>query len=128
MKRLLKDQMEIYESRQKDIEAAQDAANVMIHKYNEMVQNLPCIDEVIGTLNAHITSYNDWIDSLRDEMQCYFNDRSDRWQEGEAGEQYQEWINSFEDLEDNEVEPPEIDMVEEIYIEMPYLATSPSEV
>lgn len=39
----------------------------------------------------------------RDEMQAHFDDRSERWQESEAGEKYQSWIEQY-DAEFDEID------------------------
>lgn len=60
--------------------------NFNAEKYNEIVSNL-----------------NNFIIEQRDEMQMYFDERSEKWQESDAGSSYQDWIDAW-DLEIGEVE------------------------
>lgn len=32
---------------------------------------------------------------LFDDMQCHFDDKSEKWQEGERGEEYQAWLQTI---------------------------------
>lgn len=40
------------------------------------------------------------LDDLVNEAQTYFDERSDKWQEGDAGLEYQSWISSIENARD----------------------------
>lgn len=42
---------------------------------------------------------NKWRE-LVGEMQQYFDDRSEKWQEGDSGDEYQAWIDSVEEQAD----------------------------
>jgi hypothetical protein len=65
--------------------------------YNEAIQNL-----------------NSFIAETRDEMQMYFDERSDKWQESEKGTYYQDWIDNW-DVEYDEVESfDDVELPEEI--------------
>ncbi len=41
------------------------------------------------------------IETMRDEMECYYSDRSESWQDGERGVAFQEKIDSINDLLDS---------------------------
>jgi len=62
-------------------------------------------------LNGKIAQYNEIVgevESFRDElvsdMEYYFDDKSEKWQEGDSGSEYQEWKNSWEGLDVTEVD------------------------
>lgn len=48
--------------------------------------------------NALIKSAQAALQTAHDQMEAYFADRSDRWQESDRGEQFQERIDSLENL------------------------------
>jgi hypothetical protein len=71
-----------------------DEKNFDVVKYNEAIQNL-----------------NSFIFEIREEMQMYFDDKSEKWQESDKGFAYQEWIENweveFEEIENfDEIELP----------------------
>jgi DNA anti-recombination protein RmuC len=54
-------------------------------------------------LTATVTEYNEVVQTAEEfradmlsQMQSYFDEKSERWQEGEAGQAYQQWINDWE--------------------------------
>jgi hypothetical protein len=79
------------------------------------VHVITLIDE---KLNKRIQEYNEIlseVESFRDElvgdMESYYDDRSEKWQEGDAGSNYQEWKGEWEALSVDEV--PEVDHPDE---------------
>jgi len=61
---------------------------------------LPSIPTMPGTprWNAALQDVTQRLTTVRDEMQDYFDARSETWQEGERGEEHQERIASVEAL------------------------------
>jgi len=72
--------------------------------------------------NEQVHAYNDLVEqasSLRDEIvndqETYFDERSERWQEGDKGEAHQEWSEEWtgadlevvDEIEEFEVEHPQ---------------------
>ena len=77
---------------------------------------------------------NFFIEQFRDEivsdMESYMYDRSEKWQEGEAGEAYQSWLSNWEDASlDDEIdfEMPVLDEIDEPETDG-WFAISPDEV
>ena|SRR5215469_9890749 len=107
----------ITKQQQREIDAALDvlreAASELeaaIEAYNEALE--PLRERIEGALDH----YNEKGSELRAvyldihaEAQAYYDDRSERWQEGDAGEEYQEWLDKLENLE---IEELDIDMPE----------------
>lgn len=52
--------------------------------------------------NKAIRSLNDFIADTKDEMQNYFDERTEKWQESDNGFLYQNWIDNW-DIEFQEV-------------------------
>jgi hypothetical protein len=80
----------------------------------------------IGGYNDSLTAAAGWRDGIVQEMSDYQNERSEKWQEGDAGQAYQAWIDEWEGLDLEEVEMPDmpdapdfehIDAIEQLPIE-----------
>ncbi len=112
-----------------------------IKEQDELVRSLESVaDEIaeeVRQVNANIstareriesltTRYNDivqdaktFMSSIHDEQDSYFADRSSGWQEGDAGQSYESWMDEWNtDLEGldevelpDEVDEPELDAV-----------------
>lgn len=127
MKRLSKKHRESEAAHQKAVEKAMSEANDAIIEYNEALYNLPSPDEALAAFNQAIEEYNTWLGEVRADMECYYDERSERWQEGDAGDQYQTWIDAMEDLEEVDTEPEEPEEMEEAWMDVPELPGSPDE-
>jgi hypothetical protein len=62
----------------------------------------------IDAYNASLAAVTEWRDGIVQEMSDYQSERSDKWQEGDAGQAYQAWIDEWEGLDLDEVETPEL--------------------
>lgn len=58
---------------------------------------------IYDELNTAIEAFNDvagevktWMQEIHDAQQETFDDRSEKWQEGEAGQNYQSWMDEWE--------------------------------
>jgi len=125
-----------------------DAMQVLAEEADEAVANYnEAVEEAFSTYQdalarAHsefiepldfgcLEEANAFCQDIASQLQDYYDDRSERWQEGDAGEQYQEWINTWGGMEvDSEVffempepeEPDSLDVPEipwEEYQELP---------
>jgi hypothetical protein len=63
-------------------------------------------EEFEQRVRPHLTATNEAIDNLRqiaaeirDSLQEYYDERSDSWQEGEKGQAYLEWVDSWAELD-----------------------------
>jgi hypothetical protein len=80
----------------------------------------------IGEYNSALASVTEWRDGITQEMQDYFDERSEKWQDGDAGQAYQEWIGEWAGLELEEVDVPDLpDQPEPEHIEL--LENAPQE-
>lgn len=75
------------------------------------------LSSVVDSLNDLLQNYNeilDEVDSFREDlvrqMEEYYDERSERWQQGEAGESYSEWKDVYAGIDLSEV--PEIETPE----------------
>ena len=82
----------------REFEAAHQEVASAVEAYNDAVQ------EAVG-----------WRDDIVSQMQVYYDERSEKWQEGEAGEQYQAWIDEWESASiEEELECPELSELSEV--------------
>jgi len=129
MKRLNKDHRAAYERHKETLEELREAACDAVVNYNYELECLDSPAPALEALNEAIGEFNSWVTEVQEQMQGYFDERSEGWQEGERGEQYQAWIESL-DCEVDEVdtepdEPPQMDTPE---IEITEIVESPEEV
>lgn len=79
----------------------------LIGKANEVVA------EAVAEYNEALEKAREFRDEIVGAMQEYHSERSEKWQEGDAGSAYQEWIDAWEAMELDELpEPDEIDIPE----------------
>ena len=79
------------------------------------------IDEPFTAYEDAVTEARDLMDEIAGEAESYFGDQSDKWQESEKGEAYEQWVNSLRDLHDSideasrfEIEELDVDLPKEI--------------
>lgn len=70
------------------------------------------INETVGELNELLSEANGVVEDIAAEMQGEFDDKSEKWQEGERGEATAEWINELDAFNLEEVEEYKIDPLE----------------
>lgn len=68
-------------------------------------------EEILAPLNAAIATYNEelgeargFLEDLASEMSSYYDDRSDKWRDGDAGSAYAEWKSAYENFEAEDLE------------------------
>jgi len=75
--------------------------------WSEFEEKHGAVAEAIGEYNGVVTELAEWRDGIVGVMEEYQGERSDKWQEGDAGQQYQSWIDEWQGLEFEEIEIPE---------------------
>src|SRR5215469_7379384 len=86
----------------------------LIKKVNEAKDDLDGawgrVESAVEDANTEVTKYNDALgaaaafrDEIVGEMDDYMSERSDKWQEGEAGEAYSAWKDEWEGLDLDEI-------------------------
>jgi uncharacterized protein YukE len=68
----------------------------------------------LDTLNTSIAELKTIAEEIQDELQSEFDERSDRWQEGDKGIAFQEWIDRFGEIQDVDEVEMECHQYEEI--------------
>ena len=82
------------------------------------------IEQQVSEVNELIAKYNDElgnVEELRDEivgeMEAYYEDRSEKWQEGEKGQNYSAWKDQWEVLDItplDDIDAPDLDLPDEL--------------
>lgn len=82
-----------------------------IDSYNEKLQEL--FEEIKGAeadYNQALQECRQFCADRAQEMQDYYDERSDAWQEGDAGESYTQWKDdweAFDNVDDIDIEQPD---------------------
>jgi hypothetical protein len=115
---------QLSKTQQAELQTALTACDAAAAQLNSAVEAFnTTIDEARGEVEAKNEAYNTAIADLKavyegfsGEAQGYFDERSEKWQESDAGSTYSEWI---ERLSDPDIEEIEIDFPDALEIETP---------
>jgi hypothetical protein len=107
---------------------AEEACALVIQRFNDeqRARWLEVVD-ALNALNESIEEHNDFIDEVSSLMDEFFTDKSEKWQESEKGQEYQEWKESWEGSKLEEVEISEPEELEAPEVESEALRELPSE-
>lgn len=74
----------------------------------KLTEEYGAVDRAREACQDAIDEANALLDDVRGDAQSHFDDRSEKWQEGDAGQQYQDWISELEQpLDRVEVDEPQ---------------------
>jgi chromosome segregation ATPase len=108
MKRLNKDQSREKTEHAENIRKKYTELEEALAKYNAaIVEAKGPVEAAVEQLNGAIDDANQWMADITGQMEDYIGERSEKWQEGEAGSNYNEWKDQFAELEQVELELPE---------------------
>lgn len=96
----------------------ENSLNEAIEKYNETVEDAYReVEEALSDYNGALNDAREFVDRVRTEFSDEFDEKSEKWQEGDKASAAREWIDSFDtvDLEDVEFEEPEL--LDEVHCE-----------
>lgn len=101
--------------------ACRDASNKLnaaITAYNEaMAPHKEAVEEALEEYNNKVGELKSVYEGIANDARGYFDERTERWQESETGQAYEEWVEQLEELDIEEVEielPEEIDFPDDI--------------
>jgi len=95
------------------VEAAKAKLTILngaIDKFNESLNEAwGEVEEALNDYNGALSDARDFVERVKDEFTSAFDEKSEKWQEGDSGTAVNEWINSFDsvELDDAELEAPE---------------------
>lgn len=117
------------------LDAARDALMPLVTHWNEVLEEMESDvaegddsfdaekhweESDTAAIEAAWTAWTDameavqsFAENIRDEAQSYYDEKSERWQEGEKGEEYNLFIESWSEIADMEI--PELsDMIDDV--------------
>lgn len=103
MNKLSKKQQDRRDELDHSIHEAFDELEAGIAEYNLQVQALYAkhIGPVIEDMNLLFGEARDFVDELHSDAENHFNERSEKWQEGEKGQEYNAWYDNMENVKDS---------------------------
>lgn len=63
------------------------------------------INDLIGQYNETLEEARGFIEDLANTMTEYYDARTEKWQEGDAGSAYADWKQAYEDFDAEDMEP-----------------------
>lgn len=101
MNKLSKDQQKKLEDIRQRWTTARDALDVAQADANEKIAQVQSdLSDKIADLNALVEEANGIREEIEADAQSYYDEKSEKWQEGDRGSAYSEWISAWQ----NEVE------------------------
>lgn len=64
------------------------------------------LEQAIAAYKAALVEAQQFCAGVAEEIRAYFDDKSEKWQEGERGQAYEEWATGWEGVEFPEVDEP----------------------
>jgi hypothetical protein len=110
MKRLDKDQSARHLELAAKLSDAREELNAAITEFNDEVNGLfdKTIKPKLEALNEAIGETNDFRIEVHSDMEAYQGEKSERWQESNAGVEYQEWMDQWEgEIDEVNIDEPE---------------------
>ena len=117
MKKLSKQQRKERGDLAARLNKARDDLQEALNSYNEQLTELfEPVASARDDYNSAVAQANEWITNTRSTMEEYRDARSEAWQEGDAGSEYESWIGEWEnelyeceDMDPELVEMPDCD-------------------
>jgi len=99
------------------IDACGEAATALekaVSNYNTEMESLKtAVSDAVETYNEKVGLLKGVYEEIGSEARDYYDERSEKWQEGDAGATYLEWVEALENPDLDEIdftEPDEIDI------------------
>jgi uncharacterized protein YukE len=103
----IKQKTELIEALKKAMEKLDEARST----YNDALQDeYNKYKEFVDSYNSANEELRTFIGECAEEMSAYFDEKSEKWQEGEAGEAYAAWKDAWEaaaEFDDHDVREPD---------------------
>ena len=103
-----------------DISRLGTTGQTLTSAWSDVADCKNAVDDAVAEMNAAIERYNEameeargFVEDLANIANEYMGERSEKWQEGEAGQAYQEWIFALENVDFSEVEEVKVEYPDE---------------
>jgi hypothetical protein len=81
-----------------DLKAWGDATLRLQALFDDLPDAVEKVNDLIGDINGAIEDATGIVQEIADEAQSDFEERSERWQQGDAGSEYQGWVEQLTEL------------------------------
>jgi coenzyme F420-reducing hydrogenase alpha subunit len=105
MKKLSKTQDQERTRLADELQEKHEALEQAVDQFNQtLTEAREKLETVIGEYNAALEETRAFVEEIASDMETYYDERSEKWQEGDAGTNYSDWkdqwdINEFNDVE-----------------------------
>jgi uncharacterized protein YukE len=101
------------------LKAARAEFEVALEMYNTLLLAMTqSLTGKVDAFNEVVEEINEWKDSVHADLSDHFDSKSERWQNGDSGAEYSEWMEQFtgqmDTLSIELPEPIELDSIEQI--------------
>lgn len=117
MKTLTREQIQIKLKLALQLTEAGEDLQEAIRRFNETLHTASAeIQNLQGRFNELVQEAQGFVQSIHDEQETYRDERSDRWNESDAGQSYGAWMDAWDaSLEEIDLDLP--DEIEEVSME-----------
>jgi oligoendopeptidase F len=99
MKALSKDQIKERGEHVARLREKHDSLEQAIGVYNAaLAENQTTVEEALRELNEEIELGKNWVEAVAQEQNDYFDNKTEKWQEGESGQNYDAWKELYENV------------------------------
>lgn len=115
------------------LEKATKILEYALDQYTTSVRHaFATLQQAVADVNEVVDEIDGWRSCLTDEMTLYYEEKSERWQESDAGQRYSNWLEMFnglevERIELEEPEPPEVPDLSPVVDELKDLPATPNQ-
>lgn len=118
MKKLTNVQLIDHAQHATDLRETRDALDGALTEYNRRVAKaFSDLQPFVTAFNERVSEANEFVSTVHDDQQAHFDERSEKWQEGDVGSAYSDWMSQWElaveevELEEpGELEMPDVDL------------------
>lgn len=100
------------------VQAAEDVLVAAIEKFNEECETMfTDVEGAVEEYNEAVLETREWIEERASDFESYREGRSEKWQESEKGEAFETFIQSWQDIDLDEIEierPEELSYVSDL--------------
>lgn len=122
MKKLSKTEIKEKDDLATKIEAAATKVRAAVEAINEKLLDLIReAESAVEEYNATVDEWNEFRSGIEEQQQEFFDNRSESWQEGDAGSDYQGWIDEWVDEPEHieidfpdQIQEPDLDLADHI--------------
>lgn len=97
MKKLTKDQIAQHTKLSAELNDVREKLEAAVKRFNEKVAvEFSELETIVEALNEKTSEANAFIEEIHDEQESFYDERSEKWQEGDAGSAYSDWMSTWE--------------------------------